>query len=85
MGLNQSLIFPSKHTLVAYVCHLSPKLTISIYRPGCASGGNRAEDRTARERRGEELEAVAGERRERRGEEGSRLGKGQGERSGGER
>ena len=26
-----------KHTLVAYGCHKSPKLTISIYRPRCAT------------------------------------------------
>jgi len=31
------LSFPLKHTLVAYGCHKSPKLTISIYRPRCAT------------------------------------------------
>ena len=37
MRLIQLLSFPLKHTLVAYGCHKSPKLTISIYRPRCAT------------------------------------------------
>ena len=37
MRLIQLLSFPLKHTLVTYGCHKSPKLTISIYRPRCAT------------------------------------------------
>ena len=37
MRLIQLLSFPLKHTLVTYGCHKSPKLTINIYRPRCAT------------------------------------------------
>ena len=40
MRLIQLLSFPLKHTLVTYGCHKSPKLTISIYRPRCATQGH---------------------------------------------
>jgi len=40
MRLIQLLSFPLKHTLVTYGCHKSPKLTISIYRPRCATTGD---------------------------------------------
>src|SRR6185436_12313391 len=37
MRLIQLLSFSLKHMLVTYGCHKSPKLTISIYRPRCAT------------------------------------------------
>src|SRR6185437_2028557 len=47
MRLIQLLSFPLKHTLVAYGCHKSPKLTISIYRPRCATAITQEDARIA--------------------------------------